>query len=202
MSTIAHACTECVPVAILNDRQVAESIAEPADLSGYTRAKQELVAPPFAPAHEQVATSCPKIIEITMETTERLMLVYEDAGASVWALTCCGSVPGPPIICHQDDMTELTRRSPIDRMMEHNIDFHASTGALAGEHALTASVGETVPMIHNQAARDSRPHLIGRHGNYVRENLFTEPRLQDMARWFVRGGSAVAAMYTFEQPGV
>ncbi len=304
--------------------QDAESTAIPADLSGYTRVKQELVAPPFAPAHEQVATGGPKIIEITMETEERLMVVDEDTGAEIWALTYNGSVPGPLIICHEGDMVELTIRNPVSSMMEHNIDFHASTGALGGgglthvypgeeavlrwkatkpgcftyhcapggamipyhvthgmngavmvlprdglkdadgnllrydsiayigeqdyylpmdedgnyktyeaagddyadsleamrtlipthsvfngavgaltgENALTAKVGETVLMIHNQANRDSRPHLIGGHGNYVWESSFTDAPLRDMETWFVRGGCAVAAMYTFEQPGV
>lgn len=302
----------------------AQVQAPAVDLSGYTRVKQELVAPPFAPTHEQVATGGPKIIEITMETTERLMVVDEDTGASVWALTYNGSVPGPLIICHVGDMIELTLRNPADSMMEHNIDFHASTGALGGgglthiypgeetvlrwkatkpgcftyhcapggamipyhvthgmngavmvlprdglkdgdgnaltydkiayigeqdyylpmddggdyktydaagddyadsldamrtltpthcvfngtvgaltgENALRAVVGETVLMIHNQANRDSRPHLIVGHGNYVWETLFSDPPLTGVETWFVRGGTAMAAMYTFEQPGV
>ena len=306
------------------DPQTAATDAKPADLSGYTRVKQELVAPPFAPDHEQVATGGPKIVEITMETTERLMVVDEDNGAEIWALTYNGSVPGPLIIVHEGDMVELTLRNPTDSMMEHNIDFHASTGALGGgglthvypgeetvlrwkatkpgcftyhcapggdmipyhvchgmngaimvlprdglkdkdgnplrydsiayfgeqdyylpkdengdyrtydaagddyadsleamrglipthsvfngavgaltgEGAIKAKVGETVLMVHNQANRDSRPHLIGGHGNYVWESSFTDAPLQDMETWFVRGGSAVAAMYTFEQPGV
>ena len=285
-------------------------------MSGYTRVKQELVAPPFAPAHEQVATGGPKIIEITMETEERLMVVDEDTGASIWAFTYNGSVPGPLIICHQGDMIELTLRNPVDSQLEHNIDFHASTGALGGgglthvypgeetilrwkatkagcftyhcapggamipyhvthgmngavmvlprdglkdaegnaltydsiayigeqdyylpkdengdyrtyeyagddygdsldemrtltpthsvfngavgaltgEAALRAKVGETVLMIHNQANRDTRPHLIGGHGNYVWETSFSSPPLTDVETWFVRGGTAVAAM--------
>jgi nitrite reductase (NO-forming) len=305
-------------------KQTAESTAKPADLSGYTRVKMELVAPPFAPVHEQVSTGGPKIVEITIVTTERLMVVDEDTGASVWALTYNGSVPGPLIICHQGDMVELTLRNPADSQMEHNIDFHASTGALGGcglthvypgeevvlrwkatkagcftyhcapggamipyhvchgmngavmvlprdglkdkdgnalkydsiayigeqdyylpkdengdyktydtagddyadsldamrtlipthsvfngsvgaltgEHALTAKVGETVLMIHNQANRDSRPHLIGGHGDFVWETSFGDQPNTGMETWFVRGGSAVAAMYTFEQPGV
>ncbi len=298
--------------------------AKPADLAGYTRVKQELVAPPFAPKHEQVATGGPKIVEITMDTTERLMVVDEDTGAEVWALTYNGSVPGPLIIVHEGDMVELTLRNPADSQMEHNIDFHASTGALGGgglthvypgeecvlrwkatkpgcftyhcapggamipyhvchgmngavmvlprdglkdkdgnqlkydsiayigeqdyylpmdnsgayktyaaagddyadsldamrglipthsvfngavgaltgENALKAEVGETVLMIHNQANRDSRPHLIGGHGDFVWESSFSDEPLTGMETWFVRGGSAVAAMYTFEQPGV
>ncbi len=306
------------------DPQTAESTAKPADLSGYTRVKQELVAPPYAPVHEQVATGGPKIIEVTMDTTEKLMVVDEDTGASIWALTYNGSVPGPLIICHQGDMIELTLRNPADSMMEHNIDFHAATGALGGgglthvypgeevvlrwkatkagcftyhcapggamipyhvchgmngavmvlprdglkdkdgnplsydkiaymgeqdyylpidengefktyesagddytdsldamatltpthqvfngavgaitgENAMTFKVGETVLMIHNSCNVDSRPHLIGGHGDYVWETSFDVAPLTSVETWFVRGGSAVAAMYTFEQPGV
>ena len=77
--------------------------AEPADLSGLPRVRQRLVAPPFAPEHEQVATDGPKIVEIEMEIRERLVVVDEDTGASIWALTYNGSVPGPLIIVHQDD---------------------------------------------------------------------------------------------------
>ena len=305
-------------------QKTADSTAKPADLSGYTRVKQEMVAPPYAPAHEQVATGGPKIVEITLETSERLMVVDEDTGASVWALTYNGSVPGPLIIVHEGDMVELTLRNPADSMMEHNIDFHAPTGALGGgglthvfpgeetvlrwkatkpgcftyhcapggamipyhvthgmngavmvlpreglkdrdgnqltydkiayigeqdyylpkdadgeymayevagddysdsieamrtltpthcvfngavgaitgENALKFNVGETVLMIHNQANRDSRPHLIGGHGNFVWETSFSEPPLTGLETWFVRGGTAMAAMYTFEQPGV
>ena len=304
--------------------QATDGTAKPADLSGYTRVKQKLVRPPFAPAHEQVATGGPKIIEISMETRELPMVVDEDTGASIWALTYNGSVPGPLIICHEGDMIELTLRNSTNSQMEHNIDFHASTGALGGgglthvypgeetvlrwkatkpgcftyhcapggamipyhvthgmngavmvlprdglkdkdgnpltydsiayigeqdyylpkdengdyrtyssaaedyadsleamrslipthsvfngavgaltgANALRAKVGETVLMIHNQANRDSRPHLIGGHGNYVWESSFSDPPLTGMETWFVRGGSAVAAMYTFEQPGV
>ena len=305
-------------------QQTADSTAKPADLSGYTRVKQEMVAPPYAPVHDQVATGGPKIVEVTLETTERLMVVDEDTGASVWALTYNGSVPGPLIIVHEGDMVELTLRNPVDSMMEHNIDFHAATGALGGgglthvfpgeetvlrwkatkpgcftyhcapggamipyhvthgmngavmvlprdglkdrdgnaltydkiayigeqdyylpkdadgeyiayesagddysdsidamrtltpthcvfngavgaitgEHAMKFKVGETVLMIHNQANRDSRPHLIGGHGNYVWETSFSDAPLTGLETWFVRGGTAMAAMYTFEQPGV
>ncbi|TDL79418.1 nitrite reductase, copper-containing [Palleronia sediminis] len=304
--------------------QTADSTAKPVDLSGYTRVKQELVAPPFAPEHEQVATGGPKIVEIEMETTEKLMVVDEDTGASIWALTYNGSVPGPLIIVHEGDMVELTMRNPADSMMEHNIDFHASTGALGGgglthvfpgeevvlrwkatkagcftyhcapggamipyhvthgmngaimvlprdglkdadgnplkydkiaylgeqdyylprdengdfkfyetagddyadsleamatltpthqvfngavgaltgPGALKFNVGETVLMVHNSCNVDSRPHLIGGHGDYVWETSFDVAPLTSMETWFVRGGSAAAAMYTFEQPGV
>lgn len=303
----------------------AQASAPKVDLSGYTRVKQELVAPPFAPDHEQVATGGPKIVEITMETKEVLLTVDEDTGATIWALTYNGSVPGPLIIVHEGDYVELTLRNPGDSMMEHNIDFHASTGALGGgglthvfpgeetvlrwkaikpgvftyhcapggamipyhvthgmngavmvlprdglkdrdgkplkydriayigeqdfylpmdengeyksyeaagddyadyldtmrtltpthevfngsvgaltgENALKAKVGETVLMIHNQANRDTRPHLIGGHGDYVWEaGSFSDAPQTGLESWIIRGGSAGAAMYTFKQPGV
>lgn len=298
--------------------------AETADLSGYERVKQRLVRPPFAPGHEQVATGAPKIVEIEMMVDERLMVIDEDTGVSIWAMTYNGSVPGPLIIVHQDDYVELTLKSHTRNTLEHNIDFHAATGALGGgalthiypgeecvlrfkatkagcftyhcapggamipyhvchgmngaimvlprdglkdrdgnplrydkvayigeqdyylpmdergnyrtyrnagddyadslnamrsltpthvvfngavgaltgNRAIKSAVGETVLMVHNQANRDSRPHLIGGHGDYVWESSFTDPPLTSMETWFVRGGSAAAAMYTFEQPGV
>jgi nitrite reductase (NO-forming) len=124
----------------------AEVIAKapPADLTGYTRVKQELVAPPFAPVHEQVATGGPKIIEVYMETTEKLMVVDPDTGAEIWALTYNGSVPGPLIIAHEGDMVELTLRNPVTSVFEHNIDFHAATGALGGGGLTHVFPGEEV----------------------------------------------------------
>lgn len=305
----------------------AEAIARaaPSDLSGFERVKQRLVAPPFAPEHEQATTSAPKIVEVEITIREKLMVVDEDTGASIWAMTYDGSVPGPLIVVHQDDYVELTLRSPDSNMMEHNIDFHASTGALGGgglthiypgeetvlrfkatkpgvftyhcapggamipyhvchgmngaimvlprdglkdrdgnplrydqiayfgeqdyylpkdangdyiqyrsagedyadslnamrtltpthsvfngavgaltgSKAIRSKVGQTVLMIHNQANRDTRPHLIGGHGNYVWENgKFGNPPQIGLETWFIRGGSAGAALYTFEQPGV
>nr|WP_306431191.1 copper-containing nitrite reductase [Rhizobium sp. L1K21] len=301
------------------------SKAKPADLTGYTRVKQELVQPPFAPEHEQIATGGPKIIEVTMDIEEKLMVVDEDTGASIWALTYNGSVPGPLIIAHEGDYVELTLRNPATNLMEHNIDFHASTGALGGgglthvfpgeetvlrwkatkpgvftyhcapggamipyhvahgmngtmmvlprdglkdakgnplhydsiayigeqdyylprdengdfktydaagddysdsvdamrtlvpthevfngavgaltgDHALKAKVGQTVLMVHNQANRDTRPHLIGGHGDFVWETgSFGDAPQTGLETWLIRGGSSGAALYTFKQPGV
>jgi nitrite reductase (NO-forming) len=298
--------------------------AAPVDLSGLERVKQKMVRPPFAPKHEQVAQGGPKIIEVELVVDERLMVVDEDTGASIWAMTYNGSVPGPLIIVHQDDYIELTLKSLGRNQLEHNIDFHAATGALGGgalthiypgeetvlrfkatkpgcftyhcapggamipyhvchgmngavmvlprdglkdkdgnalpydeiayigeqdyylprnadgtyktysnagddyaesleamrtltpshvvfngsvgaltgTQALHSKVGHTVLMIHNQSNRDSRPHLIGGHGDYVWETGFAEPPLTGVETWFVRGGTAMAAMYKFEQPGV
>ncbi len=299
--------------------------ATPADVSGYERVKQRMVAPPFAPVHEQVASGPPKIVEVELTIRERLTVVDEDTGASIWALTYDGWVPGPLIVVHQDDYVELTLKNPGSNLMEHNIDFHASTGALGGgglthvypgeqtvlrwkatkpgvftyhcapggamipyhvchgmngavmvlprdglkdgegnplrydeiayigeqdyylpkddrgvfmqyssagedyadsldamrtltpthsvfngavgaltgSRAIRSAVGKTVLMIHNQANRDTRPHLIGGHGNFVWEaGSFSDAPQTGLESWFIRGGSAGAAMYTFEQPGV
>lgn len=307
---------------------VAQQVAAEApdvDLSHLPRVRQELVAPPFAPVHEQVATGGPKIIEVELKIEEKRMVVDEDTGAEVWALTYGGSVPGPLIICHEGDYVECTLVNPATSVMEHNIDFHASTGALGGgglthvfpgeevvlrwkatkpgtfvyhcapggemipyhichgmngavmvlprdglkdaegnplrydniayigeqdyylpkdddgnyltyefaggdysdsldamrglipthvvfngavgaltgDGALKANVGETVLMVHTQANRDSRPHLIGGHADYLWEGgSFTDPAMTGFETWFIRGGAAGAAMYTFRQPGV
>ncbi|MGR3571493.1 copper-containing nitrite reductase [Brevirhabdus sp.] len=305
----------------------AEAIAraEPADLSGLQRVRQHLVPPPGAPEHRQIADGPPKIVEVEMTCRERLMVVDEDTGASIWALTYNGSVPGPLIIVHEGDYVELTLRNHVTSMLDHNIDFHASTGALGGgalthiypgeetvlrwkatkpgcftyhcapggamipyhvchgmngavmvlprdglkdgagnplrydqiayigeqdyylprqengdfvqyatagedyadsleamrsltpthsvfngavgaltgRGAIRSEVGKTVLMIHNQANRDSRPHLIGAHGNHVWETgSFSDPPLSGLETWLCRGGSAMAALYTFEQPGL
>jgi nitrite reductase (NO-forming) len=84
-----------------------------------------------------------------------------------------------------------------------HIVFNGKVGALTGEGALKAKVGETVLIIHSQANRDTRPHLIGGHGDWVWEHgKFNNPPLRDMETWFIPGGTAGAALYTFKQPGV
>ena len=84
-----------------------------------------------------------------------------------------------------------------------HVVFEGKVGALTGDNAMTAKVGETVLFIHSQANRDTRPHLIGGHGDWVWETgKFDNPPLRDQETWFVRGGSAGAALYTFLQPGI
>jgi len=294
------------------------------EIAKLPRVRQELVAPPYAPKHEQVVTGGPKVVEITM-TVKEMKWEIDDEGAEIWALTFDGSVPGPLIICHEGDFIELTLINPEENSMEHNIDFHASTGALGGaglthvlpgeqtvlrwravksgtfvyhcapggqmipyhvvhgmngalmvlprdglkdgegnplsydkvfyvgeqdfyvpkdenddyktydspgenfgdviplmrtltpthvvfngkvgaitgENAFKANVGETALFIHAQSNRDSRPHLIGGHGDHVWEaGSFADAPATGLETWFIRGGSAGAALYTFRQPGV
>lgn len=271
-----------------------------------------------------MATGGPKVIEVEM-TIEEKKIVIDSEGTEIWAFAYNGSVPGPMIVAHEGDYVELTLKNAPTNAMEHNIDFHASTGALGGgaltkilpgeqvvlrwkaikvgvfvyhcapgdvmipyhvvhgmngacmvlprdglkdgkgnpltydrayylgeqdfyiprdsngvykkyetagedlpesldvmrtltpthvvfngkvgsttgEHAMKAKVGENVLFIHAQANRDSRPHLIGGHGDYVWEHgKFGNAPQTDFETWFIRGGSAGAALYKFRQPGV
>ena len=89
------------------------------------------------------------------------------------------------------------------KLTPSHIVFNGKVGALTGANALTAKVGETVLLIHSQANRDTRPHLIGGHGDWVWETgKFGNPPQKNLETWFIRGGSAGAALYTFKQPGV
>jgi len=317
-ATQAAANPALIPVEMLGG--ATDSI----DISALPRVKQELVAPPFFPKHDQVAMGGPKIIEVELVIEEKKIEIDSDNGGTIWAFTYNGTVPGPMIVCHQGDYVELTMKSLASNLNEHNIDFHASTGALgggglthimpgeqcvlrfraikagvfvyhcapggdmipyhvvhgmngaimvlpreglkdgdgksltydkayyvgeqdfylprdengdyidyeapdedysdsldsmrkllpthlvfngkvgglAGDNAMTAAVGETVLIVHSQANRDTRPHLIGGHGDYVWETgSFNDAPAHDLETWFIRGGSAGAALYTFRQPG-
>lgn len=108
-----------------------EAPPEKVDISSLPRVKQAMVAPPFLPEHEQVATGGPKIVEVTFVIEEKKMVI-DGEGTEVWALTFNGSVPGPMIVVHEGDYVELTLKNLASNLMEHNIDFHASTGALGG----------------------------------------------------------------------
>ena len=303
---------------------VAKADDAPVDVSKLPRVQQKLVAPPFLPEHEQVATTGPKIIEVTL-TIEEKKIVIDKEGTEIWAFAYNGTVPGPMIVAHVDDYIELTLKSLATNAMEHNIDFHASTGALGGgaltkvlpgqevilrfkaikpgvfvyhcapgdvmipyhvvhgmngavmvlprdglkdakgnalkydmayyigeqdfyiprdekgafkkyesagedlpdsldvmrglipthvvfngavgaltgDKAMKAKVGDTVLFIHGQSNRDSRPHIIGGHGDYVWETgKFGNPPEVGLETWFIRGGSAGAALYKFRQPGI
>jgi nitrite reductase (NO-forming) len=84
-----------------------------------------------------------------------------------------------------------------------HIVFNGAVGALTGDNALKAAVGEKVLIVHSQANRDTRPHLIGGHGDYVwATGKFRNIPDVDQETWFIPGGTAGAAFYAFEQPGI
>jgi nitrite reductase (NO-forming) len=96
------------------------------------------------------------------------------------------------------DTMEVARK-----LIPTHVVFNGKVGALTGKNAMTARVGETVLIVHSQANRDSRPHLIGGHGDHVWETgKFANRPEVDLETWFIRGGSAGAALYTFKQPGI
>lgn len=96
------------------------------------------------------------------------------------------------------DMLEVMRT-----LTPSHIVFNGAVGALTGDNALKAAVGETVLILHSQANRDTRPHLIGGHGNFVwATGKFQNVPDIDQETWFIPGGTAGAALYTFEQPGI
>jgi len=97
-----------------------------------------------------------------------------------------------------DDMLQVMRTlTPT-----HEV-FNGAVGALTGENAMQANVGETILIVHSQANRDTRPHLIGGHGDYVwATGKFRNAPEVDLETWLIPGGCAGAALYTFLQPGV
>jgi nitrite reductase, copper-containing len=288
------------------------------------RKKVDLVPAPHVHEHEQATSAGPAVIEYRMVIQEK-QIVIDDDGTKIHAFTYNGDVPGPLMVVHEGDYAELTMVNPATNTLEHNIDFHASTGALGGgaltiiqpgeevvlrfkadrpgtfvyhcapgntmtpwhivsgmngaimvlprdglkddqgrplhydkiyyicendfyipkdengnyktydtpldsfpdmeavmrtltpthvvfngrvnsmtgTNALPAKVGDRVLVVHSQANRDSRPHLIGGHGDYVWvDGKFANAPRKDLETWFIPGGTAVAAFYTFKQPGI
>ena len=83
-----------------------------------------------------------------------------------------------------------------------HIVFNGVTGALIGKNALTANVGDKVLFITSQANRDTRIHLIGGHADLVwLGGSFNDKPATNYESWSVVGGSAVAMIYQFRQPG-
>lgn len=315
--------TTLTALAVATSHSSVLAAATPQDVEGLEHVKIDLVAPPLVHAHEQATSAAPKVVEFTMTVQEKEVVVDAE-GTKMWAMTYNGSMPGPLMVVHEGDYVQLTLVNPDTNQMPHNIDFHASTGALGGgaltliypgeqttlrfkatrlgvfvyhcappgmipwhvvsgmngaimvlprdglkdaagkslhydkvfyvgesdlyiprdekgayrayeslgeayadtvqvmrglipthvvfggkvgaltgDSALTAKVGETVLTIHSQANRDTRPHLIGGHGDYVWQlGKFSNAPMTDLETWFIPGGSAGAAMYTFRQPGI
>lgn len=303
---------------------MTSSAAFAVDLSKLEVITPTLLAPPLVMEHNQVAKGDAKLVKFEMTIEEKLIEIDED-GTKVWAMTYAGTVPGPLMVVHEGDYVELRLINPESNSLEHNIDFHSSTGALGGgglthvspgeevtlrwkatktgtfiyhcapggtmipwhvvsgmngaimvlpregltdkngesltydkayyvgeqdfyvpkdeegeykaydspsegyeemmevmatltpshevfngavgaltgDNSMTAKVGESVLFIHSQANRDTRPHIIGGHGDYVWERgSFDDAPQTNQETWLIAGGSAGAAFYTFQQPGV
>ncbi len=102
-----------------------------------------------------------------------------------------------PIAAMADTLEVMKTLTPT------HMTFNGKVGALTGDNAMKAKVGETVLFLHSQANRDTRIHLIGGHGDLVWPGgSFNNTPTVDRETWSVNGGEAGAAMYTFKQPGL
>jgi nitrite reductase (NO-forming) len=119
-----------------------ENIGTKSKTDGLERVTQTLVPPPFLPKHDQVAKGNPKVIQMTMDIIEKEIEIAPNV--FVQAMTFEGSNPGPMIVAHVDDYVELTLKNLKTNTMVHNIDFHASTGALGGGALTNVAPGEQV----------------------------------------------------------
>ncbi|MEO8530937.1 MAG: copper-containing nitrite reductase [Deltaproteobacteria bacterium] len=137
-AAVAAAAPYVIRPAIAEDAAVTGG--PPADLSALPRRKVKLVAPPHVHEHEQVATTGPSVIEFEMKIIEKEVEI--DDGVYLQAMTYNGSMPAPMMVVHEGDYVELTLFNPPENMLQHNIDFHASTGALGGGGLTLINPGE------------------------------------------------------------
>lgn len=92
--------------------------------------------------------------------------------------------------------------SSMKTLIPTHIFFNGSSGALMGQNALKAKVGDKVLFITSSAIRDTRIHLIGGHADLFWEGgSFSNKPLTDFETWPVTGGTAVASIYQFREPG-
>lgn len=117
-------------------------IGTQAKIKNLKRISQELVAPPFFPKHKQVVKGKPRVIVVKMVVEEKEIEV--EPGVFMWAFTFNGTVPGPIIVAHVGDYIELTLVNPKTNQLLHNVDFHASTGALGAGALTNIKPGEEV----------------------------------------------------------
>ncbi len=103
----------------------------------------QLKAPPFVMEHEQATDAAPRVVEFTLTVDEK-EIVIDDQGTTVQAMTYNGTIPGPTLVVHEGDYVQLTLRNKTDNMLEHNIDFHAATGAMGGGELTKVKPGEEV----------------------------------------------------------
>jgi nitrite reductase (NO-forming) len=105
---------------------------------------EQLVAPPMLPEFDQVAEGDARVIDVTLTAEEKKIEVAP--GDSIWAFTFNGSVPAPVIVAHQGDFVELTLKNPASNTQQHNIDFHAATGAMGGGDLTLVNPGQEVKL--------------------------------------------------------
>ena len=115
---------------------------QPEGLDKLERVKQVLVDPPGVPEHTLEAPAKPRIVEVEMTIHEKEIEV--EPGVFMWAFAFNNTVPGPMIVVHEGDYVELTLKNDSKNQLIHNIDFHASTGALGGGDLTHVAPGQEV----------------------------------------------------------
>ncbi len=117
---------------------------------------QEMVAPPYLPEHEQETSGPPRVVNIRFEIAEQEVEIAP--GVFVWQMAFNGSVPGPVPVVFQWDWVNLTLVNGTTDTIRfgqregantqaHNIDFHASTGALGGGGLTLVAPGQEVGLL-------------------------------------------------------
>lgn len=134
---VGHCLTAVVFLSSVSLASQAET-----DFDKLPRVTQTLVNPPMLPEHDQVSTG-PKVVQVRL-TVEEKKVVIDDIGTEVWAFAYNGSVPGPMIVAHQGDYVEITLVNESHNSMVHNIDLHASSGAMGGGALTDIAPGEEV----------------------------------------------------------
>ena len=102
----------------------------PADFDQLERVKVKLVKPPFVHEHSLETPAKPRVVQFEMTIKEKEIEV--EPGVFMWAFAFDDSVPGPLMVVHEGDYVELTLKNDSSNKLVHNIDFHASTGAMGG----------------------------------------------------------------------
>ena len=144
------ACTSDPKTAKTSSRSSVLVDGGPESAENLKHVTQELVPPPDLPEYDQVAKGDPVVVEVSLVVKEKLEEIAP--GVKTWQLTYNGSVPAPIIVVHQYDYVQLTLDNPTSNTLIHNIDFHASTGALGGGDISKVGPGEKV-VIRFQATK-------------------------------------------------
>lgn len=132
----------CLLSACNQNRSTNQTQSEQENIADLKHITQQLVAPPYLPKYEQIASGDPVVVDVKLTIEEKKLEIAP--GVKIWALTFNGSVPGPMIVVHQNDYVQLTLVNPSTNLLMHNIDFHAATGAMGGGDLSLVNPGEEV----------------------------------------------------------
>ena len=120
--------------------EVGEQV--PADFDKLERVKVDLVKPPFVHEHSLETPAKPRVVQFEMNIKEKEIEV--EPGVFMWAFAFNDSVPGPLMVVHEGDYVELTLKNDPSNKLVHNIDFHASTGAMGAGDLTHVMPGQEV----------------------------------------------------------